>query len=85
LAQRFFVVRVLYCDQIKAFLNQRLVELTNEETLSLQHQVQAVAPFVVQQYSSDAIQKMLSDISSAIFLLTNKKTRDLIMILNSRR
>lgn len=71
--------------EIKAFLNQRLVELTNEETLSLQHQVQAVAPFVVQQYSSDAIQKMLSDISSSISLLTNKKTRDLIMILNSRR
>ncbi|XP_021724008.1 CDK5RAP3-like protein [Chenopodium quinoa] len=71
--------------EIKAFLNQRLMELKNEETLSLQHQVQAVAPFVLQQYSTDNIQKMLSDISMAISLLTNKKTRDLIMILNSRR
>lgn len=71
--------------EIKAFLNQRFLELTNGDTLSLQHQVQAVAPFVVQQYSSDAIQKMLSDISLAISLFTNKKTRDLIMILNSRR
>ncbi|KMT15346.1 hypothetical protein BVRB_3g060510 [Beta vulgaris subsp. vulgaris] len=71
--------------EIKAFLNQRLMELRNEETLSLQHQVQAVGPFVLQQYSSDNIQKMLSDISSAISLLTNKKARDLIMILNSRR
>ncbi|CAL5350627.1 unnamed protein product [Camellia sinensis] len=34
---------------ITAFLNQRLTELTNNETLSLQHQVQAVAPLVLQQ------------------------------------
>ncbi|PWA73831.1 hypothetical protein CTI12_AA257810 [Artemisia annua] len=71
--------------EIKAFLSQRITELTNSETLSLQHQVQAVAPFVFQQYASDAIQSMLSDISSAISLLTNRKTRDLIMILNSKR
>ncbi|KAK4413013.1 CDK5RAP3-like protein [Sesamum alatum] len=71
--------------EVKAFLNQRLLELTNEETLSLQHQVQAVAPFVLQQYTSDSIQAMLSDISLAISLLTNRKTRDLIMILNSKR
>ncbi|KAI3830154.1 hypothetical protein L1987_04288 [Smallanthus sonchifolius] len=71
--------------EIKAFLNQRITELTNTETLTLQNQVQAVAPFVLQQYTSDAIQSMLSDISSAISLLTNKKTRDLIMILNSKR
>ncbi|GMH28366.1 hypothetical protein Nepgr_030209 [Nepenthes gracilis] len=71
--------------ELKAFLNQRLMELTNQETLSLQHQVQAVAPLVLQQYSSDAIQKMLSDVSVAIFSLTNRKTQDLIMILNSRR
>ncbi|CAA0837466.1 CDK5RAP3-like protein [Striga hermonthica] len=71
--------------EAKAFLNQRLLELTNEETLSLQHQVQAVAPFVLQQYTPEAIQVMLSDISRAISKLTNRKTRDLIMILNSRR
>ncbi|XP_076942330.1 CDK5RAP3 protein homolog [Bidens hawaiensis] len=71
--------------EIKAFLNQRIMELTNTETLTLQNQVQAVAPFVLQQYTSDAIQSMLSDISSAISLLTNRKTRDLIMILNSKR
>lgn len=71
--------------EIKAFLHQRLTELTNGDTLSLQHQVQAVAPFVLQQYTSDAIHTMLSDISSAISLLTNRKTRDLIMILNSKR
>ncbi|KAH9607246.1 hypothetical protein KSS87_022946 [Heliosperma pusillum] len=71
--------------EVKAFLNQRLLELKNEETLSLQHQVQALAPFVLQQYSSEAIQNMLSDVSLAISLLTNKKTRDLIMTLNSNR
>ncbi|KAI3471549.1 hypothetical protein Pfo_028199 [Paulownia fortunei] len=71
--------------EAKAFLNQRLLELRNEETLSLQHQVQSVAPFVLQQYSSEAIQAMLSDISLAISKLTNRKTRDLIMILNSKR
>ncbi|OIT04329.1 PREDICTED: CDK5RAP3-like protein [Nicotiana attenuata] len=71
--------------EVKAFLNQRLIELRNEETTSLQHQVQAVAPLVLQQYSSDIIQTMLSDISSAISLLTNRKTRDMIMILNSKR
>ncbi|CAL5422095.1 unnamed protein product [Camellia sinensis] len=47
---------------IKAFLNQWLTELTNNETLSLQYQVQAVAPLVLQQ-----------------------KTRDQIMIRNSKR
>lgn len=72
-------------NEVKAFLNQRLVELKNEETLSLQHQVQAVAPLVLQQYAHDAIEAMLSDVSLAISLLTNRKTRDLIMILNSKR
>ncbi|KAE8098867.1 hypothetical protein FH972_016900 [Carpinus fangiana] len=72
-------------NEVKAFLNQRLAELKNEETLSLQHQVQAVAPFVLQQYTPEAIETMLSDVSSAISLLTNRKTRDLIMILNSKR
>lgn len=71
--------------EVKAFLKQRLLELTNEETLSLQHQVQAVAPFVLQQHTSDSFQMMLSDISSAISLLTNRRTRDLIMFLNSKR
>ncbi|KAL7170547.1 hypothetical protein ACSBR2_035424 [Camellia fascicularis] len=47
--------------EIKAFLNQWLMELTNNETLSLQHQVQAVAPLVLPQYSSDTIQKMFLD------------------------
>lgn len=71
--------------QIKAFLNQRLMEMRSEDTSSLQHQVQAVAPFVLQQYTADAVQSMLSVISSAISMLTNQKTRDLIMILNSKR
>ncbi|RZC77424.1 hypothetical protein C5167_001637 [Papaver somniferum] len=71
--------------EIKAFLNQRMLELRSEETSSLQHQVQAVAPFVLQQYTADAVQTMLSDTSSAIGILTGRKTRDLIMILNSKR
>ncbi|ONK55429.1 uncharacterized protein A4U43_UnF3540 [Asparagus officinalis] len=71
--------------EIKAFLNQRLIEMNSEETSSLQHQVQAVAPLVLQQYASDAVQVMLLEVSSAISLLTNRKTRDLIMILNSKR
>lgn len=71
--------------EVKAFLNQRLIELTNQETLSLQHQVQSVAPFVLQQYSSDVIQTMLYDVTFVISILTNRKTRDLIMILNSKR
>lgn len=76
---------LLLCYQIKAFLNQRLVELRNEETLSLQHQVHTVSPLVLQQYTPDAIETMMSGVSSAISLLTNRKTRDLIMILNSKR
>ncbi|XP_039026282.1 CDK5RAP3-like protein [Hibiscus syriacus] len=71
--------------EMMAFLNQRLVELRNEDTLSLQNQVQAVAPLVLQQYTADAIEKMITDVSLAISLLTNRKTRDLIMILNSKR
>lgn len=72
-------------NEIKAFLHQRLAELRNRETLSLQHQVQSVAPFVLQQFAADAIETMVSDVSLAISLLTNRKTRDLIMILNSKR
>ncbi|XP_019098080.1 PREDICTED: CDK5RAP3-like protein [Camelina sativa] len=71
--------------EVKAFLNQRLIELRNEDTLSLQHHVQAVAPMVLQQYSPEIIEPMVVDISMAISLLTNKKSRDLIMILNSKR
>ncbi|XP_022967759.1 CDK5RAP3-like protein isoform X1 [Cucurbita maxima] len=71
--------------EIKAFLSQRLNDLKNDETLSLQHQVQAVAPFVLQQYTPDAIEMMLSDVSMAISLLSSRKTQDLIMILNSKR
>ncbi|KAL3750127.1 hypothetical protein ACJRO7_011155 [Eucalyptus globulus] len=69
---------------IKAFLHQRLAELRNQDTLSLQHQVQSVAPFVLQQFVADAIETMVSDVSLAISLLTNRKTRDFIMILNSK-
>lgn len=75
----------MFSYQMKAFLNQRLVELKNDETLSLRNQVHTVAPLVLQQYTPDAIKKMLSDVSLAISLLTNKKTRDLIMIFNSKR
>ncbi|EPS74254.1 hypothetical protein M569_00499, partial [Genlisea aurea] len=72
--------------EVGAFLNQRLLEMTNEETLSLQHQVQSAAPSVLQHYgSSHSIEGMLSDISRIISLLTNRKTRDLILILNSKR
>lgn len=71
--------------EIKAFLSQRLAELSNEETMSLQHQVQSVAPLVLQQYAPDAIDTMSSNVSLAISLLTNGKTRDLIMLLNSKR
>ncbi|XP_065856570.1 CDK5RAP3-like protein isoform X2 [Euphorbia lathyris] len=38
-----------------------------------------------EQYTPDAIEKMLSAIFLVISLLTNRKTRDLIMILNSKR
>ncbi|CAJ2673116.1 CDK5RAP3-like protein [Trifolium pratense] len=71
--------------EVKSFLNQRLAELKNEETLSLQNQVQAVSPFVLQQHAADAIETMQGDVSLAISLLTNRKTRDLVMILNSKR
>ncbi|KAJ0089104.1 hypothetical protein Patl1_33035 [Pistacia atlantica] len=72
-------------NEIKAFLNQRMVEMGSQETLSLRNQVQSVAPLVLQQYTTDVIETMLSDVRSAISLLTNRKTRDLIMILNSKR
>jgi hypothetical protein len=47
--------------------------------------VQAVSPFVLQQYAPDSLENMLVEVSSAISLLTNQKTLDLIMILNSKR
>lgn len=71
--------------ELKAFLNQRLLEMESTDTSSLQHQVQAVAPPALQQYGPDSLRTMLSDLSEAISLVTNRKTRDLIMILNSKR
>ncbi|KAH0462625.1 hypothetical protein IEQ34_010200 [Dendrobium chrysotoxum] len=71
--------------ELKSFLNQRLVEMRSGETSSLQHQVQAVAPNMLQQFAPDAVEALLSEVSLAISLLTNRKTRDMIMILNSKR
>lgn len=71
--------------ELKSFLSHRLAEMSNEDTSSLQNQVQAVAPIVLQQYASDAVEKFLSEVSLAISLLTNRKTGDMIMILNSKR
>ncbi|TVU11424.1 hypothetical protein EJB05_45010 [Eragrostis curvula] len=71
--------------EVKSFLVQRLGEMGNADTSSLQHQVQAVSPFVLQQYAPDTLENMLVEISAAITLLTNQKTLDLIMILNSKR
>ena len=39
------------------------------ETLSLQHQVQAFAPFVLQQYAADAIETMQSDVTVVVNLV----------------
>jgi len=71
--------------EVKSFLTQRLGEMRNADTSSLQHQVQAVSPFVLQQHAPDSLENMLVEVSSAISLLTNQKTLDLIMILNSKR
>ncbi|OEL32864.1 CDK5RAP3-like protein [Dichanthelium oligosanthes] len=71
--------------EVKSFLTQRFGEMRNGDTSSLQHQVQAVSPFVLQQYAPDSLENMLVEVSSAISLLTNQKTLDLIMILNSKR
>nr|BAJ93389.1 predicted protein [Hordeum vulgare subsp. vulgare] len=71
--------------EVKSFLTLRLAEMRNADTSSLQHQVQAVSPFVLQQYAPDRLENMLVEVSSAISLLTNQKTLDLIMILNSKR
>jgi hypothetical protein len=59
--------------------------MSNADTSSLQHQVQAVSPFVLQQCAPDTLESMLVQVSAAIFLLTNQETLDLIMILNSKR
>ncbi|CAH8388740.1 unnamed protein product [Eruca vesicaria subsp. sativa] len=82
-AMRLMSLRFL--GMSRRFLNQRLIELSNEDTLSLQHHVQAIAPLVLQQYSHEIIGPMVVDISLSISLLTNKKSRDLIIILNSKR
>uniref|UniRef100_A0A0E0LB25 CDK5RAP3-like protein n=1 Tax=Oryza punctata TaxID=4537 RepID=A0A0E0LB25_ORYPU len=71
--------------EVKAFLTQRIGEMKNADASSLQHQVQAVSPFVLQQYAPENLENMLAEVSSAISLLTNQKTLDLIMILNSKR
>uniref|UniRef100_A0ACD6AK30 Uncharacterized protein n=1 Tax=Avena sativa TaxID=4498 RepID=A0ACD6AK30_AVESA len=71
--------------EVKSFLTLRLGEMGNGDTSSLQHQVQAVSPFVLQQYAPGSLESMLVEVSSAICLLTNQKTLDLIMILNSKR
>ncbi|CAI0406712.1 unnamed protein product [Linum tenue] len=58
-------------NEVKAFLRQRVSELRTGETQSLQHQVQSVSPLVLQQYTPDAIEMMLSDISFLDRLVTS--------------
>ncbi|KAG6486010.1 hypothetical protein ZIOFF_054580 [Zingiber officinale] len=66
--------------EVKSFLNQRLVEMTSEESSSLQQHVQAVAPTVLQQYSLDAIQLMITQISlfldKLVLTLEEKKQQE---------
>lgn len=71
--------------EIRAFLALRIEEMNKEDTSSLQNQVQAISPQALQQYGSDSFKAMNADISKSISLLTNKKTRDLIMIITSPR
>lgn len=71
--------------QIRAFLALKSEEINREETSSLQNQVQATSPQDLQQYGNDLFQIMSAEVLKAISKLTNKKTRDLIMIATSQR
>ncbi|KAH7434100.1 hypothetical protein KP509_07G101100 [Ceratopteris richardii] len=71
--------------ELKAFLFLRSEESKREETSSLQNQVQAIAPQDLQQYGIDSFKQMSAAVLKAIGLLTNKRTRDMIMIVTSQR
>lgn len=71
--------------EIKAFLALKSEEINRNETSSLQNQVQAISPQDLQQYGNDSFRIMSAEVLKAISQLTNKKTRDLIMIATSQR
>ncbi|MCO5583254.1 hypothetical protein L7F22_037163 [Adiantum nelumboides] len=63
--------------EIKAFLALRAEEMKREESSSLQNQVQAISP--------QPFEVMSAEVLKAISMLTDKKTRDVIMIATSQR
>lgn len=71
--------------ELKTFLKQRLEEMESDDTAALQNQVQAVAPTWIPQHGSESLMAMVSSIAQALNLLTNRKTRDLILISTSVR
>ncbi|MCO5574868.1 hypothetical protein L7F22_028661 [Adiantum nelumboides] len=71
--------------EIKAFLALRAEEMKREDSSSLQNQVQAVSPQHLQQYGNDSFEVMSAEVLRAIGLLTDKNTRDVIMIATSQR
>ncbi|KAI5068217.1 hypothetical protein GOP47_0016562 [Adiantum capillus-veneris] len=71
--------------EIKAFLALRVEEIKREETSSLQNQVQVISPQHLQQYGYDSFEVMSAEVLRAIGLLTDKKTRDIIMVATSQR
>ncbi|KAL2628535.1 hypothetical protein R1flu_013221 [Riccia fluitans] len=71
--------------ELKAFLKQRLEEMENEDTAALQNQVQAVASNSITQHGSESLMAMVSSVSQVLNLLTNRKTRDLVLLSTSLR
>ncbi|KAL3686703.1 hypothetical protein R1sor_013012 [Riccia sorocarpa] len=71
--------------ELKAFLKQRLEEMENEDTAALQNQVQAVAPTSISQHGSESLMAMVTSVCQVLNLLTNRKTRDLILLSTSLR
>ncbi|KAJ7531028.1 hypothetical protein O6H91_14G029400 [Diphasiastrum complanatum] len=71
--------------ELVAFINQRIQAMESSETSALQSQVQAVAPSALQQFGFDALKEMATELVKVLNLLTNRRTRDFLMILTSSR
>lgn len=71
--------------ELKVFLKQRLQEIDSDETSALQNQVQVVAPSSVPQHGSETLMAMASSVTKVLNLVTNRTTRELILISTSMR
>ncbi|KAE9030014.1 hypothetical protein PR002_g9995 [Phytophthora rubi] len=70
--------------ELRAFLRQRLVELSGNDSVAFANQFQGSSPLLEQQ-STTKLEEFQSAVEQAVSLLTNKRLQQLVLIKTSER